>query len=438
MTFLLRRSGVVLSLALALHIATDADAQRGGRGGQRSASLLISDVTLIDGTGDPPRPHMSIFIDSGRFARVFGPGQAAPRADSTVNSAGLFAIPGLIDAHVHIGTQPWAREVAQLQHALREGITAVVDLASDTRETGDLARAVLAGEIQGPSVYYSALMAGPTFFKVDPRVQGSSVGYVLGTAPWMQAMTDTSNVVLAVARAKGTGAIAIKLYASMDSALVTRIIAEAHRQGMRTFAHATVFPAKPSDMVEAGVTMLVHAPYLAWEGSARSDSFTIRGQGDFTRVPPDAPAIMHLLTRMRALGTLFNPTVWVFSQGEPGSIATTVREPWLYAVTKEALDMGIPIVAGTDGLFASPYDSVPTLHEELRLLVTRGGLTPLQAITAATLNGARAIGIEKTYGTIEPGKTADLVLLEGNPADSITNTQRIRMVVKSGRIVRGP
>jgi imidazolonepropionase-like amidohydrolase len=413
-------------------------AQRGGRGRgvQRPTSMLITDVTVIDGTGAPPKAHMSILIDSGRFTRVFEVREPVPKADTVVDGTGLFAIPGLIDAHVHIGTQPWAREVDQLQRALRGGITAVVDLAGDTRANGNLSRAVLAGEIQGPSVYYSALMAGPSFFS-DARVQAASIGYKQGTAPWMQAMTDTTDVVQAVARAKGTGAVAIKLYAAMDSALVARIITEAKRQHMQTFAHATVFPAKPSDMVRAGLTMLVHAPYLVWEGMARSDSFTIRGQGDFTHVPVDAPAIEHLLALMKAHGTLFNPTVWVFSQGQPGSIATTLREPWLYAVTKRASDLGIPIVAGTDGLFGDPRDSLPTLHEELRLLVTRGGLTPLQAITAATLNGARAIGIDKTYGTIQAGKTADLLLLQGNPADSITNTRRIQVVVKNGLVVGG-
>jgi imidazolonepropionase-like amidohydrolase len=90
-------------------------------------------------------------------------------------------------------------------------------------------------------------------------------------------------------------------------------------------------------------------------------------------------------------------------------------------------DAGVPIMTGTD--------NVGTIHDELALLV-EAGLTPLQALQAATLNPARFVEQLDEMGTIEPGKLADLVLLDANPLDDITNTQKIRAVVANGRLYR--
>lgn len=185
--------------------------------------------------------------------------------------------------------------------------------------------------------------------------------------------------------------------------------------------------------MNAGVDILAHTPYLVWEGSAPSDSFQLRGRGDFIHVPPTSPVVERLLAQMRERGTMLNPTVWVFTEAAAPDSVTKLRTPWTYAVTKRAFDLGIPIVAGTDGLFSR--DSLPTIHRELELLVANAGLTPTAAITSATLNGARALGIDKTYGSLEVGKTADLLLLGGNPADDISNTRQIRVVIKNGSVV---
>jgi imidazolonepropionase-like amidohydrolase len=401
---------------------------------QPARSIKIADVTLIDGSGAAPRPHMTVVVRGGRITELLDAGTDAPATDTTVDGAGRYLIPGLIDAHVHIGTTPWAREVDQLGRALRGGITSVFDMAGDTRATGDLARASLVGEIRAPSVYYVALMAGPAFF-TDRRVLAASRGYAAGTAPWMQSITDETDLVRAVAMARGTGAVAIKLYAALPGPLAAKIVAEAKRQGLRTVAHATTFPGRPLELVEAGVNILAHAPYLVWEGSAPTDSFALRARGDFLGVPAASPPMEKLLARMREVGTMLGPTVWVFDESQPADSVSKVRAPWMYAVTARAAHLGVPLVAGTDGLFGVRGDSLPALHRELELLVTRGGLTPAQAITSATLNGARAIGVADQTGSIAVGKAADLVLLDGDPLADIRNTRRIAAVIKNGVVV---
>jgi imidazolonepropionase-like amidohydrolase len=396
--------------------------------------MLISDVTLIDGTDAPPEPHMSILIRDGRIATVAAAGEAPPATSvRVIDGRGSYVIPGLIDGHVHLTGRDWQARVTQLEAALRGGVTAVFELAGDTRITGDLARAVLTHEISGPTIYYSAVMAGPPFF-TDPRVIAISRGYVPGTAPWAQAISAQTDMTQAIAAARGTGATMIKLYASLDSATVVRATAEAHRQRMHVVAHATTFPARPSDLVDAGVDMLAHTAYHVWNGTPRTPDWTKRASGDFIGVPANSPAIEHLLISMRDHHVALNPTLWVFDESQPADSLVRVRQAWTDAVTKRALDLGVTIVAGTDEMLNPRQDSLPTIHRELQLEV-RAGLTPLQAIRSATLNAARTIGVDSIRGTIAPGRVADLVLLDANPAEDIANTRRIRMVIKDGQVV---
>jgi imidazolonepropionase-like amidohydrolase len=419
---------------LALMLATVASA--GAQRGRPDLPILVRDVTVIDGTGAAPRPHMDLLLAGGRIAAI-GPTVGGSTADSVIDGRGLYAIPGLIDAHVHLGTDPWAQRAAAMERALQGGVTSVFDLAGDARATGDLQRAVLAGQLAGPHVYYVALFGGPRFF-TDPRTLDASRGFAPGRAPWMQAVTDTTDFARAVAVARGTGAVGIKLYAALDSTEVTRATAEAHRQGLRVIAHATTFPGLPSDLVAAGADVLAHTPYLVWQGSPRSDDYPDRANGDFRRVPADSPVILHLLESMRARGVALNPTLWIFANELPHDSVSAWRTPWMYAVTREAARLGVRIVAGTDEMVDPTRDSLPILHDELAVLVRDAGLTPLQAITAATKNAAWAIGVDSLRGTLAVGKAADIVLLSADPAADIRNTRTIRVVIEDGRVVRAP
>src|SRR5581483_7773383 len=190
------------------------DAQRGGP--PRNRSILVRDVTVIDGTGAAPRAHTDVMMRDGKIVALGATGTLGQAPDSVIDGRSLFAIPGLIDAHVHLGTGPWDQRVSVLKGALMGGVTTVLDLAGDARATGDLQRAVIAGQVSGPHIHYVALFGGPAFF-TDPRVLDASRGYVPGTAPWMQSVGDSTDFVRAVAVAKGTGAMGVKLYAELDS-----------------------------------------------------------------------------------------------------------------------------------------------------------------------------------------------------------------------------
>jgi imidazolonepropionase-like amidohydrolase len=106
--------------------------------------------------------------------------------------------------------------------------------------------------------------------------------------------------------------------------------------------------------------------------------------------------------------------------------------PWCRAATGLAHHRHVALVAGTDHIM-SEHDSLPNIHRELELLVA-SGLTPIEALKAATSNGAKALGLQGDYGMIMEGKVADLVVLDADPTDAIGNTRRIHWVIKGGRL----
>jgi len=236
----------------------------------RTTPVVLTHATVVDMTGGPPRAGMTLVLRDGKIAAMYRDGAQAAPADAMVRDlTGQFVLPGLIDAHVHNATEPSRgdrRSVveARLRRTLRGGVVAVRDMGGDARALADLARAAAAGDIESPEIRYSAIMAGPDFF-TDPRVLASAAGMKPGNAPWARALTDTTDLRQVVAEAKGSGAAAIKMYADLGPALAKRAATEAKRQGLRVWAHLATFPAKPSDIVDAGVEVVSHAMLVPFE-----------------------------------------------------------------------------------------------------------------------------------------------------------------------------
>ena len=153
------------------------------------------------------------------------PSNEAPTDGTERDMQGAMVLPGLINTHVHMATwpnTPFAE--ALLRRDVYSGITAVRDMAGDARELGFLSRAALLGEMPSPDIYYAALMAGPEFFK-DKRTHDAAQGATPGAVPWLQAITARTDIQLAVAAARGTGATGIKIYADLPPPLVDRMTA---------------------------------------------------------------------------------------------------------------------------------------------------------------------------------------------------------------------
>lgn len=401
--------------------------------------VLFRHATLIDGADAPARADMDVLVAGARIVAVFRDTTPLPEnaVDArTVDLHGRYLMPGLVDSHVHLATPPNRRQAeAELRRNLYGGVTAVRDMADDLRPVSDLARASLVGEIAAPDIFYAALMAGPDFF-VDPRTAQTSAGGTPGSMPWMQAVDDRSDLRLAVARASGTAPTAIKLYADMTGELAARVTAEAHRQHLRVWAHATLYPARPSEVVAAGVDTISHACLLIREVLDRVPRVNEpRPQARLDRFKEgDAPELARLFETMVARGVILDATISAYAPPpdappQPGACDDAVGG----AITRQARRAGVAIAAGTD--FVEPAsERWPELFHELHQLVERAGMSPLEAIRAATLVGARATGQERDIGSIEPGKLADMVVLEKDPLTSLDHLESLVMTIKRGHV----
>jgi len=425
----------VVRLSLGLLLITPSRTAQAQASRDSTSRVVLVGVTVFDGTGQQVRPNQSVLIQGERIAAIFPTGsQPLPAGATIYNLTGRYLIPGLIDSHVHVATDPSGedsrvRTEGRLRRALLGGVTAVRDMAGDVRALGSLQRDALLGEIASPDIYYAALFAGPAFF-ADPRSHDASRGLIPGQAPWMRAITDTTDIHQAVAEARGTGATAIKLYAALSGELARRITTEAHAQGLMVWAHAALRPARPIEVVEAGVDAVSHANLVALAMDSARRATALHAPANDPLDLEDA-GLDTLFSAMVRRHTIFEPTLLIFADSLP-------RLRLAGAIAREAHRRGVTIIAGTDTLGAAGSGSLtlPNLHRELELLVTLAGLSPAEALESATRDAAVVLGAQSIRGTIEVGKLADLVVLRSDPLLDIRNTRSIQLVMKRGRVYR--
>lgn len=406
--------------------------------------VVYSGCAVIDGSGAPLRPEMAIITHGERIEAVVAmSGLQMPAGAEVIDVKGQYALPGLINSHEHLATPPDRKFAeAMMRRDLYGGVTAVRLMGDDLRAVADLARASLVGEIAGPDLYYAALFAGPDFFK-DPRTIAAARGAQPGAVPWMQAIEDKTDIATAVTLAKGTGAIAIKIYANLTGTLVAKIATEAHRQGMLVWAHGMVFPATPQEVIDARPDAVSHTGYLAYQAVAkRPQRYQEREAFPIDPAPfehGDNQVMAALFDTMRDRGIILDATNYVFETVErmraenpedappPPYCSSHLAE----LLCAQAYQHRVPISAGTDS-FARADDPFPALAGEIEILVRKVGMTPADAIRSATLISATAAGQQKEMGTLAAGKLANIVFLAANPLEDIGAIRKVVLTVKRG------
>ena len=163
----------------------------------------------------------------------------------------------------------------------------------------------------------------------------------------------------------------------------------------------------------------------------RALSYGGRSAAGQAGAPVDGPVAGAVIEALRAHGVALEPTLFVMSRPEEDG-QLNPSAVYNAAFARRAFEAGVPIIAGTDAIGGSS----PNLHSELQILVKRVGLTPLQALTAATAAPARALGIDGDHGTLETGKRADIVFYSADPSADIRNSLTVTAVMRGGRLFR--
>nr|WP_295864198.1 amidohydrolase family protein [uncultured Chitinophaga sp.] len=395
---------------------------------QHSRSLLLKNATIIDGdAGVAPRKG-SLLLRQGMITDVLY--DRTVLADTVIDCTGKFITPGLMDAHVHLATMSMDRQQAAerttdsiLKNMLRHGITTVRDMAGDAVFLARYSRLAATGQLPSPDIFYAAQFAGPGYFELIGK--GSRESADLGATPWYCAVTPQTDLRLAVAAAKGAGVTGIKVYADLSREQVAAITQEAHRQGIQVWSHGAVFPAKPADAVAAGVNSLSHANDLCFQ-QLPGDTLEISSawQQLYKGFVLDTNVQISLLKQMKEKAIFLDPTIFHAGNNKMENAFT---------ITRLSHRLGVSVVAGTDWIYPPKTEPVP-LMEEMKLLVTRCGMSPAQALQCATLNGALVTGL-KDRGLVRAGKKADLLILEADPLKDVTRLFSPKLVIKHGVVL---
>jgi hypothetical protein len=211
---------------------------------------------------------------------------------------------------------------------------------------------------------------------------------------------------------------------------------------MAVWTHSAIFPATPSQVLDARPDVTSHTCYMAYQVVGVPASYQAKVRIDPARmIAGDNPVMAGLFARMKAQGTILDPTLRVYAEDAERFAQNPKAKPPMcdldlaVALTRQAFRAGVPLSTGTDGI-APASDPWPTVYDEIGLLVTKAGLTPAQAIHAATEVGARAAAQGADMGTVAPGKLANLIVLARDPTADIENLKSLELVVKRGRAYR--
>jgi len=408
-----------------------------------SAEYILKNVNYIDVKNLTVLKDQTIIVKGDKITSIKPTKKFRKKKGMVViDMKGKFVIPGLIDTHVHHATSPddWDNDKVtrmRLRNLLKGGVTAVRDMGGDNRVLTYMKRRADNDLIQSPDIYFSVIIGGQEFFS-DPRTVASAKGEIPGQVDWMRAINDSTDLDEVMLRAKGTGATGIKIYAKVPAALMGKLATAAKKHGLKAWSHVYVGDARPIDAVMGGVETISHAPDISSEVVDKFYQLRRKKEmiSDEQKMASfEAERFNKLFAEMKTQGTILDPTLAVFEARAKSNEISTLINDWGIFYTKLAHNKGIKISTGTDGTSDHAGVDYPLVQKEMQLLVEHAGLTPLEAIQAATIHGAEVIGIEQETGSIEEGKKANLVILNADPSNDIQAAMDISHVIKNGAFV---
>lgn len=382
-------------------------------------AVAIRAGTLIDGTGSEPQHDRAVYIQDEQIVEI-GPGGRVPSDAELLDLREFSVLPGLIDAHVHLvfsaGTNALAdvlkeddqllllRAVAAGRQALRGGITTVRDLGGRGGVTFRLRDAIAQGIVAGPRILAAGspitITGGHCHFlgleaDGEAQVRAAARGQLKAGANCLKIMSTGGRMTPGTNTTVAQYTVG-ELAAAVEEAARAHVPLAAHALGTEGIRNATA----------AGVTTIEHCNWLGPDGSVQFDEYVAKDMA------ARKVAVVATLTPLQRAAPVLR-----------GAVMECMRR---------MRELGVPFVAGTDaGTSLLPFDSLP---RELEILVDDVGMTPLEAIRAATGGSAEVLGIS-SVGTLEPGRRADVLVVEGDPSVRIRDLRSPRMVLKDGAVV---
>jgi imidazolonepropionase-like amidohydrolase len=412
---------------------------------QPKGPLAIVNANLFDSQTGKSIPGSTVLVEGNRIKAVGADGKVAiPANAEKIDARGRALLPGLADMHVHLGDDEGVQHLAA-------GVTTVRDMANDTDALLDFKRRFEAGEEVGPRVFMSGIMEGPGPFAGPTKV------LIDNEAQAREAVDNYAKL----------GYQGVKIYSSIKPELVPVIAKLAHAKGLRVGGHVPAYMTA-RQFIEAGADEMQHINFVFLNFFFDEVKDT-RTPARFTTVAQRASKLDLNSTEVRSFVQLMkdqhvvlDPTVTIFHTmftRQPGTVGPgyapiasrlppQVRRSLLtgglpipkdseqqYRDSADALlrmikllhDSGITLVAGTDDLPGF------TLHRELEMYV-QAGISAPETLRIATLNAAKVLKRDADLGSIAPGKFADMILIDGDPARRISDIRNTDLVVKDGKV----
>jgi imidazolonepropionase-like amidohydrolase len=424
--------------------------------------VAIRNVTVIDMTGKHPVNGATVILDGNRIVSI-GP-TTGHNVVAVIDGAGKYLIPGLWDMHTHPNPRTLAMFIAN-------GVTGIRSMRAQPNHR-DARDEVARGQRLGPHIVAGVVLDGPTGSQSNTsRTTSDEQRAILDDLSWWVVST-ADKARTAVRRASREGYDFIKVYNRLPRDAYFAIVQEARDLGVPVVGHVP-WSVAPVECSDAGQRSIEHTYLIGqvcidrneeWRRLVAANPAAALGFAEFQ---PSVDSFQlsratNLVHAMRKNGTWLCPTL--IASAVIASGPRTSDEPRLKYVTPRFREArthprfpstprnraehaqymqlvgmlhrsGVGILAGTDANADSVSFEGFSLHDELQLLVD-AGLTPLDALRAATSAPAEFFGVRKQLGTVEAGKHAELVLLDADPLADIRNTQRINAVFTGGRVYR--